>query len=101
MVRAYLDFCWVGEGVGGSVVFQTAANIPGYDISGPGSQPNAQTIRFQDQEQVQGTSTTLPTHPVVADFEAAVTLIATNTNAYLVANPQIVQQMQNWAAGGP
>ena len=99
IVRVYADICHVPNGVSGpGMSFAPIANLPGYGgsvVGGVGgSQPNAQTLRFQQQELVPGTMDA----PTAANIGTALTTAATDLQAQLTA--AVVAQIQGWATGG-
>lgn len=96
-IQMTLDIGWIGEGSGGaSFVARPQANIAGYGSTPyPGVSFNAQTIRFQQAEQVIPTASP----PTQANFQSAVTSAATDLNSQLTA--AVVAVLQGWASGNP
>jgi hypothetical protein len=102
MIRAYVDVCWLPEGTGGAGLGILAANNPGYgagtglNIAQAGTMPNAQTLRFQQGEQVLPATFNVPT---AAEISVAIESAAEDIEAQLTT--AVVAQIQGWATGGP
>jgi hypothetical protein len=90
-IRVYLDVDFVGQGAGGSLVYNAAANNPGL-----GSVGVAQTLRLQQAEPVLAAN---PSAPTAAEFHTAVTQGATDLNTQI--NAALVATFQGWASGQP
>lgn len=89
---------WVPDGVGGSGLVQSQANIPGAQSGlNPATGFNAQVLQGMQAEGVVAVS---PDAPTATEFHTAMILAATdlNTNFFTAAN---VTTMQNWATGSP
>jgi hypothetical protein len=97
MIRVYCDVCWLPEGSGGAALGILAANNPGYGAGGtPGTMPNAQTMRFQQAEQVLPATFDVPT---AAEISVAIEAAAEDIEAQITT--PIIAQIQAWATGGP
>lgn len=90
-IRFYVDFDFVGQGVGGAGVFNAAANNPGLGTVG-----SAQTLRLQQMEPVLAA---IPAVPTSTEFKTALTQGATDLGTQITA--AVLATLQGWASGQP
>jgi hypothetical protein len=95
-VRVYADIDWVPRGLGGVLLAQNQANLPGYGTGAtPGPGGDAQTMRFQAAEMVPNA---IATPPTAANVGTAITSAATDIQGQITA--AILGVIQGWATGG-
>ena len=94
-VRIYLDIYKLGDGMGGAGLAILAANVPGVGPTlAAGTGPSAQTIRYQQAEQVPGTLNA----PTLANLKTAISAAATDAGNQI--STADLAQIQAWATGG-
>lgn len=99
--RVYVDFDYIGEGMGGSAMGQSQSNNPGVGQGlTPATVGSAQTMRFQVSEQVLGTDGSL----TLAQISTMLTQIAADiagASGTPIITPAILATINGWNTGNP
>jgi hypothetical protein len=99
-ISVFANISWIPEGVGGAGLRSTGGmgNVPGMgSLQTAGTVGNAQTLRFQQGEQVVGVSGTPPTATAINN---ALTAAATDLGSQMTT-AAVINQLTGWQSGNP